>query len=358
MLFRGFLGLSVFIVLIMAGLYARYGGGAFYPRQTGAAFLGENNLETVLAFDQPIGNVAVAEDGRVFFTVHPESRPTGAKLWCWHNGQARPWPADQSAFVTPLGVRIHGGKLWLIDHGNHGLNGARLFAFDLQTEKRAFEYRFDANSAPLGSFLQDMAVSDDVVYIADVSFARKSPAIVVLDLKTKTSRRVLERHPSVMPQDWIIRTYLKPMTFFGGLLALKPGIDGIALSSDGKTLFYGAMAHDTLFKLNLPDLTTPVAVGKKPLSDGLSTDAAGNVYITDVEYGAVVRMNPEGKKATLVQSEKIRWADALSFGPNGYLYLADSALPDQMLQSKAHIQQAAPYFIYRFQTGFKAGAGQ
>jgi hypothetical protein len=36
------------------------------------------------------------------------------------------------------------------------------------------------------------------------------------------------------------------------------------------------------------------SVGRKPLSDGLSADLAGNVYITDVEHGAVLRMAPGG----------------------------------------------------------------
>ena len=99
-------------------------------------------------------------------------------------------------------------------------------------------------------------------------------------------------------------------------------------------------------------------IGPKPLNDGLSTDNDGNLLITDVEHGAVLRMQPDGTLTTLVKSERIRWADALSYGPDGWLYVADSAIPDQMLRPKAHIEAEAPYFIFRFKPGINGIPGQ
>lgn len=40
--------------------------------------------------------------------------------------------------------------------------------------------------------------------------------------------------------------------------------------------------------------------------------------------------------------------NGLSFGGDGYAYLADSDVPDQMLQSKEHMAAHKPYYIYRF----------
>ncbi|MDH4281618.1 MAG: hypothetical protein OEV36_03100, partial [Myxococcales bacterium] len=100
------------------------------------------------------------------------------------------------------------------------------------------------------------------------------------------------------------------------------------------------------------------AVGRKPLNDGLSTDNDGNLLITDVEHGAVLRMTPRGELTTLMRSNRIRWADALSYGPEGWLYVADSAIPDQMLRPKAHIQANAPYYIFRFRPGIAGIPGQ
>ena len=60
----------------------------------------------------------------------------------------------------------------------------------------------------------------------------------------------------------------------------------------------------------------------------------------------------------LVRRGSLRWPDALSFGPGGYLYVADSAIPDILLRSREHIAEAGPYHIYRFATGATAPAGQ
>jgi sugar lactone lactonase YvrE len=322
----------------------RYGGGQSYRDVTGAPILSGDELETVLSYPEPIGNVAVSSDGRGFFTVHPESRPEGAKLLEFRDGAAWPYPSEEfqdEIFQTPLGVvvdRQH--RLWIIDHGKHGFGTPRLLAIDLLTDEVVHDHRFDNTAAPGGSFLQDLQVSPDgcTVFIADVSFWRKRPAIVV---------QVLEGHPSVAAQDWIITTSSKRMVFFGGLAAMKPGIDGIAVTPDGAWLTYGAMSHDTLYRVpttalldtSLGDRSVASrveALGHKPLSDGLSADLEGGIWITDV---------------------RIRWADALSFGPDGWLYLADSAIPDQVMRSKSHIASQAPYFIFRFRPGVEGVPG-
>jgi sugar lactone lactonase YvrE len=354
-------------VVVAATLRVRYGGGRPYPDVTSAPLFPDSALEVAAISQEPVGNVAATADGRLFFTIHPESRPSGAKILEWRDGKAVPFPSREiqdARLVTPLALRA-GPKnlLWAIDHGNHGLSGARLWAFDLGTGRIVREIRFDRRVAPAGSFLQDFAMDQegDFAYIADVAFWRQTPAIVVVDLKTGAARRVLEGHPSVMPQDWIIHSG-KRMVFFGGLVALKAGIDGIALTADGKWAVFAAMSHEGLFKVPVADLrneTLPFSElsrrvqksGTKPLSDGITTDTEGNVLITDVEHGAIVRMRPDGSTETVVKSPRIRWADGFSWGTDGWLYLADSAIPDQMLQSKSHMSAHAPYYVYRLKPG-------
>jgi sugar lactone lactonase YvrE len=137
----------------------------------------------------------------------------------------------------------------------------------------------------------------------------------------------------------------------------------------GQWLYFGAMNHDTLHRIPtgalLNDELSKNALaerieplGKKPLSDGLSADLAGNVYVTDVEAGAVLRMAPGGGLATIVRSPRIRWADGLSFGPNGWLYLADSGLPEILLRTRGHIRDHGPYHVYRFRPGTTGVPGQ
>ena len=154
----------------------------------------------------------------------------------------------------------------------------------------------------------------------------------------------------------------------GGLVSLKGGVDGIAFDADGEWLYFAAINQSGLFRVRLSDLREidlpPEDLGNrverysdKPLSDGLSTDVAGNVYITDVEHSAVFIVGPDRDLRTIIRSPKIRWADALSFGPGGWLYLADSAVPELVLKSRSHIRSKGPYHIFRFQPGFEGIPG-
>jgi sugar lactone lactonase YvrE len=152
------------------------------------------------------------------------------------------------------------------------------------------------------------------------------------------------------------------MRFAGGIVTLKTGVDGIALDPKNEWLYYGAINNSDLYRVsvrNLLDATLPgrqletevERFSRKPLSDGLSTDLVGNVYITDVEHGAVFRVGQKRELVTLIRSPRIRWANSLSFGPDGWLYLADSAIPEQVLKTKGYIQSRGPYFVFRFRPG-------
>lgn len=371
MKFLKYLGgaLLLFILILSVFLRVRYGGGQAYPSLATTPVLPASALEEVFAFDEPLGNIAVSKDNRIFFTVHPESRPEVNKVMEIVNGQAIPYPDSQhqqAHFNTVLGLFIDNqNRLWTIDHGTHGFQDVRLLAFDLFTNQVVHDYIFPSEVAEKGSFFNDLQVSPDgnTVYIADVSFFRKNPAVVVYDIPSGTSRRLLEQHESVYPQDWIIHNQVRTMTYFGGLIALKPGIDGIVIDQTGEYLYYGAMTHDGLYKVAAADLHNTalspnelaekvILVGKKPLSDGLSIDTLNNIYITDVEHGGLARMSPDGQLKTLVQDmDRVRWSDGLSYGGDGYLYFTDSAIPDQMLQSKSHMKSKAPYYIYRIDPG-------
>jgi sugar lactone lactonase YvrE len=372
---NGALAVVAIIALVALILYSRYGGGEPYPDLSTAPLFDEEALEPVLAFQEPFGNVAASADGRVFFTVHPESGPVGPVLYEVKNGEAVPYPNEevsQSRFVTALGLSIdQQNRLWVIDHGNHGFVGANLTAFDLATGDVVHEYTFDSHVGEWASFLNDLTISPDGkhVYVADVSFFGKNPGLVVYDVEEGEAWRVLEDHPSVVAQDWIIENPVKTMTFFGGLMALKPGVDGIVINAEGTFLYYGAMTHDGLFRVPTsvlhdvsvaPDVVAEAVerVGDKPLSDGLSIDVEGNVYITDVEHGGVARMKPDGTLQTLIKSERVRWADGISYGGDGYYYFTDSAIPDQMLQSTSHIASAAPYYLYRFKADIEGVPGR
>ena len=367
--------LFLLILMIIAAivLRVRYGGGEPYPDLSSAPSISDAALEVVLEYPEPVGNVAVSQDGRVFFTVHPEARPQGNKLLEYIDGAAVPFPdvaVQGELFDTPLGVVIdRQNRLWTIDHGNHGIHSARLLGFDLDTNTLIHDQKFTDDIAPRGSFLQDLQVSADggTVVIADVSFWRKSPALIIYDVARASARRVLEAHESVLAENYLIHNHGTPMEFAGGLVVLRGGVDSVALGP--QWLYYGALSGSGLYRVQLSDLAnatlpdTQLAarverVAEKPLSDGLSIDNDGNVYGTDVEHGAIFRIDTAGELETMLRTERIRWPDALSFGPDGWLYVADSALADVVLKSHDHIEGHGPYRIFRFQPGTTGTPGQ
>ena len=368
--------LILFVIAIIgaAVLRFRYGGGDAYQDLSTTPLLDQATLEEVMSYPEPIGNVAVSRQGRLFFTVHPESRPEGNRLLEWQAGAAVPYPSgaiQPHLFDTVLGIVVDRRDwLWTIDHGNHGFGTARLMAFHIASGDLVHEHEFRPEIAPAGSMLQDLQVAPDgaYVFIADSSIWRKDPALIVYDVATRSARRVLESHDSVSAQDLLVRNPIRDMTFLGGIFSFKSGVDGIALSPDGKWLYFGAANNSGLFRIRVEDLTDATLppsqldnrierYSDKPLSEGFSTDLSGNVYITDVEHNSIMIVDTNRELFTLLRSPNVRWPDGLSFGADGWLYVSDSALPEQVLRTKEHIRSKGPYSVFRFRPGHKGVPG-
>jgi sugar lactone lactonase YvrE len=359
------------LVVLLVAVRLLFGGGRRLEDRTTAPALPGSALEVVAELDHPPGNIAVSATGRVFFTFHPDGGPPVpvAELV---DGRPVPWERPGApAFETPLSLRIdRQGRLWILDHARFGRGQPRIVAFDLATNALVHRYDFPPEVAGFLSMLNDFNVDPEGerIYIAESSPILQRPAIIVYDVAKQESRRVLDRHPSVQAEDYVIQTAARDMVLFG-IYTLRIGVDSIALDRRGEWLYYGPVSGPRMYRVPVVALgdasLTPQAVadrvedfGPKPLSDGLSTDDAGNVYITDPEHSAILTLGSDRGLRTLVKDTRLRWPDGLSFGPDGWLYVTCSALQDVLFRSAAAVPGHAPYQIFRLQPGMQGVPGQ
>jgi sugar lactone lactonase YvrE len=368
---RALLACAIVLAVVALAVRLRFGGGGRLEDRTTAAELPASSLELVTTLDYPPGNIAVAGDGRVFFSYHPDGAPPEAVMTI-RDGIPVPFPsAGYPHFDTVLALRIdRQGRLWTLDHGAYGRHQPRLIAFDPATGRELERYDFPSEVAGLLSMLNDFQVdpAGERIYIAEASPIAGTPAVIVYDVTQRTSRRLLDGHPSVRSEDYRIQAPGRDMTLLG-LYTLRIGIDTIALDRRGEWLYYGPVTGGTLWRVRTADLNdaslSPEAlgarvepVGPKPISDGASTDDQGRIYLTDPEHSAVLAVEPGKPLRTLVKDPMLRWPDGLSFGPDGWLYVTCSALQDVLFRSAVARQAHAPYQIYRFKPGGTAAPGQ
>jgi sugar lactone lactonase YvrE len=367
----------VFTAIILVRV--RYGGGtADFPDRTASPVFPFSVMEKVADLDVPPGNIAVSSDGRIFFSLHPEARPD-IRVAELIEGKVVPYPSlefqgpgkSDVYFDTVLSVRIDNqNRLWTLDLANHGFGQPRLLAFDLATGRVIHQFDFSESLAGLGSHLNDFQIdpSGETIYIADASIFGKKPAILVYDKKSRYCRRVLEKDTSVMPENYIPVVQGRKMNVFG-LFAIRPGVDSIALDKSGDWLYFAPVTNNHMYRIHTKflkdDSLSSIQLSShvkefalKTMSDGLTMDVSANIYITDPEHSAIVRLSSNGKLETLLKNSHIRWPDGLGFGPDGWLYVTCSALHQVIGKTPAYMKSHAPFQIYRFKPGFEGVPGQ
>ena len=363
----------LFVGIVAGGCALSFSDEKLDDRSTSPAYSSKTDLEVVAALDLPPGNIAVSSEGRIFISFHPEAGP-GMKIAELVSGKAFAYPDDlaqEKTFRTPLALRIdQQNRLWVLDYASHGLGTPRLTAYDLDSNRQVHTFEFPSGIAGLGSMLNDFQVdaAGQKIYIADTSIWAQDQALVIYDTRRKTARRRLQQHASVKNGPYSVHISGQAFTILG-LFKLKFGVDSIALSRDGQWLYYAPLNAGALYrietaalnneKISEEDLARRVEkFAEITMSDGITTDNAGNIYISDMENAAIHRLGPDRKLQTLFKDpQKLRWPDGFSFGPGGYLYVTDSALQSVIMTSAAKIRQTRPYYVYRFDSGYEAQPG-
>jgi sugar lactone lactonase YvrE len=357
------LGLLAFVKL-------EYGRGTLHPDIGSENADGLTKLEKLIRLDYPPGNVAVADNGHVYFNYHPIARAgrfSDVTVFEWADGKITPFPSMemQKEFQGSFGMTIDKqNRIWLIEPASLDFQHTRLWAFDLATRKRVEYFEFPGKEA---QFAQDLRVTADGKYIllADTGMMRfTAPKLIVYSVADHSFRTALGAHPCTSPEDWLMRTPFGAYRMGAGLVNASVGLDGIEISPDQNWVYLAAMTNSHLCRVPLASVLDPKissadlgrrmeVLGPKPMSDGITIDNSGNVILTDVEHGGLMAFDLNAKKPrTLVRSRDVIWADGVATGPDSSLYFTDSALSAYIGQlagapEKALLTAHQPYFIYR-----------
>ncbi|HEX8006396.1 MAG TPA: L-dopachrome tautomerase-related protein, partial [Trebonia sp.] len=282
-------------------------------------------------------------------------------------GLSRSLICVQSVVVDPA------NRLWLLDAGSIEFGsaepgGPKLVCVDLGTDKVTQTITFPREVAGPDSYLNDVRFDlrrgeAGIAYITDSSNGRGPNGIIVADLASGRSWRKLHEHPSTKAD----RGY-RPLIDGWPLIMRKPdgfreplglGADGIAISAEGSRLyycpFYGrhlfSVATDALADEGMSDDMVATTVrdegDKGGGSDGLESDAAGNVYLTSYEHSAVLRRRPSGMIEPLVTDPRLTFPDTLSLARDQHLYIAVNQFQRQKMYWGGEDRREPPYAIFR-----------
>ena len=185
-------------------------------------------------------------------------------------------------------------------------------------------------------------------------------AIVVVDIKTGKARRLLDGHPSTQPEKGF-KLVVDGKELVDEQKKAPPQIasDGIALDPKNGYLYYHALTARTLYRvktgfltdetLSQKDLEAKVEnVGQTPAPDGMLESSDGSIYLTDLEYNAVVRWDPTTKRIEPVLADaRMMWPDTLSWGLNGELYVTASQIENMPRFNKGKSTRTEPYKLWK-----------
>lgn len=199
-------------------------------------------------------------------------------------------------------------------------------------------------------------------YITD-SASQGPNAIVIVDLATGKSFRRLNQHISTQGEPgFVMYAEGRPVYQTEPGKPAEPDLfaaDGIAISADGKELYYCPISGTKLYVVSTEALrdrsksdaqvasTIRIAVGKMP-SDGLESDAAGGVYLSDPVTNSIHRFDPKtGLTETIVHDPRVLWPDTMSVSDDGYLYFNVNQLERQPTMHNGQDLRVKPYTMYR-----------
>lgn len=359
----------IFLILIISSLIAY-----------SSSLVAQGIIEKYAEVPYPVDNIAYNVNNELVYSNHPFFSP---EIRVMHYD-----PKSETASAFPnkkwntrrknddmylddvLGVRNdNSGIVWMLDMGLKSDITPKLVGWDTKRNKLLKIYYIPKPASVETSQLNDFVIDNKhhVFIIADEGIGRGGDgsrgALIIVDIKTGTTRRVLDGHKSTMPD------VNSPIVIDGKLIGLEKngkmnpifvGADGITLDKNNEWLYYAPLNGSKLYRIKVEDLINErysdfdlsekiEVYSDKPNNGGFSIDKEGNLYFTNIESKSIGIISVKEKRySVFAKNENMLWPDGLSYSNDGYMYVSAAQVhlgkPFNMGQDKTK----RPFYIFRF----------
>ncbi|MDX7952678.1 L-dopachrome tautomerase-related protein [Lichenihabitans sp. Uapishka_5] len=310
----------------------------------------------VAAPTAPTGLV-VARDGRMFVFMPRLDAETAFSIGAVAaDGSVTPWPdaamnrpdpkrPQDTLFHIPNGVFDRQDRLWVLDAGLLAAaavptpGAAKLLCFDGATGALLRNIPLGPVTEPTSS-LNDLRIDRDAkaVFISDQGQDGHG-ALIAVDLASGRASRRLARHSSTESVKGILKVVegqvLMKRNPDGVTSPVQGGANGIALSPDGRRVYYGPLMGRQLYSVDAGTLLDPEAsdaavaatvtdLGEKGMTGGLLCDDQDRLYLALQEFNGIGRRWPDGRIEVLATDPRLIWADTFWITPDRWLYVSSS----------------------------------
>jgi Major royal jelly protein len=329
-----------------------------------------SNYEIVARLSQAPGNVTVTGSGRIIMSQHQFYEPDNSVVERQGDGSLTPFPSEvlndrQShsdlTLDSVLGIRTDvNGVVWMLDDGMRSGVTPKLVGWDTKADKLQRVIYLPVPIAPKDAFVNDFTVDSrhNRIFIVDPAGGANA-AFIVVDLETGASRRVLEGHPSVVPEKLDLIIDGRPIQVkdaAGHLVRPRIGVDPVTEDLQNEWVYFGPMHGSSLYRIKAADLADEGLDAKtlgqrverysaKPICDGISIDTDNNIYLGDLAENAIGVIKPDRSYIRLAQSAELSWVDSLSFGPEGKLYAVVNQLHRSAALNGGEALSKPPYLL-------------
>ncbi len=348
---------------------------------SGAVFAdADKTAEIFASLPEAVGNVTFTPDNRVIYSHHPFFSPDIRVAELNSDRKSfKPFPnaewntpreGTDRYFDSVLGLRgDENGTIWILDMGQRTGLVPKIVGWNTKTNQLERIYYLPAPASRPESQHNDFVVDPEhgVFIIADEGIGPggdgTTAALVVVDMKTGATRRLLQGHVSTLPEEVSIIVDGKELTVpdgNGAQVPIRVGADGIAADKNFEWLYYGPLSGSAIYRVRLSDLLNealPEAelgerverYADKPNNGGLSIDQDGNLYLTEVESNDVGIIPFDTREyRRFAEAPDLSWPDGVSYAPDGYMYVSAAQIPKAALFNDGQGLNAPPYLIYRF----------